>query len=242
MIRRELHDGVLTVTIDRQDAKNALTLAMRHEIEGLPDEVNGDDDVAVVVFTATEPIFCAGADLKEIAAAGDAMPPTRPGAALRAITKPCFAAVGGACVTGGLELALSCDFIVASDRARFSDTHAKIGVLPRWGMSALLPRRVGLARAKEISLSGRWVDADEAERIGLVNRVFPHDAWRDRVMELAREIAGNPRKAVGATRSLLDRGESLSLRDALELEEDVAGAFTVDPSSLRPARHDRRQG
>lgn len=242
MIRRELEEGVLFVTIDRQEAKNALTLAMRHEIEGLPDEVNEDDDVAVVVLTATEPVFCAGADLKEIAAAGDTMPPTRPGAALRAITKPCFAAVGGACVTGGLELALSCDFIVASDRARFCDTHAKIGVLPRWGMSALLPRRVGLARAKEISLSGRWVDAHEAERIGLVNRVFPHGEWRDRTRALAREIAGNPRAAVLATRQLLDRGEALSVRDALELEEDVAGAFTVEPSTLRPARRGRKQG
>lgn len=235
MLRREREGDVLVLTIDRQDRKNALTIAMREEIERLPEEVNVDPGVAVVILAATEPVFCAGADLKELAATPDS-PATRPGAGLRAIEKPTIASVGGACVTGGLELALSCDFILASDRARFADTHARIGVLPRWGMSALLPRRIGLARAKEISLSGRWVDAGEAERIGLVNRVVPHGTLRDETLELARRVAAHPSKAVVATLDLLDRGEGLSLGDALDLEDEVAGAFVVDAARLRPAR------
>lgn len=235
MLQRTHEDGVLVLTIDRQEKKNALTLAMRQEIERLPAEVNDDPAVSVVVLTATEPVFCAGADLKELASLTNP-PLTRPGAGLRAIRKPTIAAVGGPCVTGGLELVLSCDFILASDRARFADTHAKIGVLPRWGMSGLLPRRIGLARAKELSLSARWVEAAEAERIGLVNRVFPHDSLRDETLTLARQIAANPSRAVVATRELLDRGDGLSLDDALALEDEVGSAFTVDPGQLKPAK------
>lgn len=235
MLRRNCTEGILVITIDRPEKKNALTLAMRQELERLPDEVNADDNVAVVVLDATEPVFCAGADLKELAALTNP-PLTRPGAGMRSIRKPTIASVGGPCVTGGLEIVLSCDFIIASERARFADTHAKIGVLPRWGMSALLPRRVGLARAKEISFSGRWVEADEAERIGLVNRVVAHDVLQTETLSLARQIASNPSRAVVATGELLERGEGLSLSDALELEDRIAGAFAVDPSQLRPAK------
>ena len=235
MLRRSREGGVLVLTIDRQEKKNALTLAMRQEIERLPGDVNDDPSVRAVVLTATEPVFCAGADLKELADLSDP-PLTRPGAGLRAIAKPTIASVGGPCVTGGLELALSCDFIVASDRARFADTHAKIGVLPRWGMSALLPRRIGVARAKEITFSGRWVDAEEAERIGLVNRVFAHADLRAETIALATQIASNPPRAVVATGNLLDRGEGLPLADALTLEDEVGGAFRVDPNDLRPRR------
>jgi enoyl-CoA hydratase len=233
MIRSELTGGVLTVTIDRPDKKNALTVAMRQDLEALPDRVNDDPAVGVIVLTAVDPVFSAGADLAEIAAS-DGLTPTDPGAGLRAITKPTIAAVNGACVTGGLELALSCDFIIASDRARFRDTHAKLGVLPRWGMSALLPRRVGLARAKEIVTSSRWVDSDEAQRIGLANRVVAHAELADSVHGLALEIAAHPGYAVAASLDLLDRGEGLTLAAALALEAEVSGEFQVDTSELWP--------
>lgn len=235
MIRREQADGVLTLTIDRQEKKNALTVAMRQELERLPEEIERGRGIRVVVLAATEPIFCAGADLKELAALEEP-PLTRPGAGLRAVLTPTIACVGGPCVTGGLELALSCDFILASERARFADTHVKIGVLPRWGMSALLPRRIGLARAKEISLSGRWVEADEAERIGLVNRVVAHERLREETLAVARQIAGNPPAAIRATLDLLDRGEGASATEALALEDEIAGAFVVDRAQLRPAK------
>lgn len=233
MIRMSRSGGVLSVTIDRPEKKNALTVAMRQALEQLPAEVNDDPQVSVVVLAAVDPVFSAGADLAEIAAA-DGLTRTDPGRGLRAIKKPTIAAVNGACVTGGLELALSCDFIVASDEARFRDTHVGLGVLPRWGMSALLPRRVGLARAKEISLSGRWVYAAEAERIGLANSVVPHGDLADTVRELAEQIAAQPDRATVATLSLLDEGESLGLAAALDLEAEVSGHFAVDPSDLWP--------
>lgn len=236
MLRQETRNGILTITIDRPEKKNALTLAMREELERLPEKVNDAEAVSVVLLSAVEPVFCAGADLKEIAESRGNLPVTQPGAGLRGISKPTIAVVNGACVTGGLELALSCDFILASDRARFADTHAKLGVLPRWGMSALLPRRVGLARAKEMALSGRWVDAEEADRIGLVNRGVRHEALAAEAEVLAMQIAANPPRAVIASLDLLNRGDGASLEAALALEDEVGAAYTVDASFLRPPR------
>jgi enoyl-CoA hydratase len=231
-LRLEVADRVLTLTIDRPEAKNALTVVMRQRIERLADEVDDDDTVDVVVLTAVDPVFSAGADIKEIVARGAALPPTNPGGALRSIAKPVIAAVNGACVTGGLELMLSCDIAIASDRARFADTHAKLGALPRWGMSALLPRAVGLARAKEITATGAFVDADEALRIGLVNHVVPHDDLQQRTRELAAAIVGGQQRAIRASIDLYDRGNGLPLADALALEAEVCGAWTVDTSTF----------
>jgi enoyl-CoA hydratase len=218
-------DRVLTLTIDRPEAKNALTLAMRQEIEQLAREVDDDDAVDVVVLTAVDPVFSAGADIKEIVALGAALTPTNPGAALRSIGKPVIAAVNGACVTGGLELVLSCDIVIASERARFADTHARLGALPRWGMSALLPRAVGVAKAKEIN-------AQEALRIGLVNHVVPHDELAARTRDLAAAIVAGNQRAVRASIDLYDRGNGLSLDDALALEAEVGGQWTVDTSTF----------
>jgi enoyl-CoA hydratase len=231
-LRTDVADRVLTVTIDRPDAKNALTLAMRQALERLAAAVDADDAVDVVVLTAVDPVFSAGADIKEIAALGSALPSTNPGAALRGIDKPVLAAVNGACVTGGLELALSCDLILASDRARFADTHARLGVLPRWGMSALLPRAVGLAKAKELTATGAFVDADEALRIGLVNAVVPHADLGARVHDLAAAIAAGPQPAIRASIELYDRGVGLSLSDALALEAETSAKWVVDASTF----------
>jgi enoyl-CoA hydratase len=231
-LRAEVSDRVLTLTIDRPEAKNALTVAMRRHIEHVALDVDGDDAIDVVVLTAVDPVFSAGADIKEIVALGAALTPTNPGAALRSIGKPVIAAVNGACVTGGLELALSCDIVIASDRARFADTHAKLGALPRWGMSALLPRAVGLAQAKEITATGAFVDAEEALRIGLVNHVVPHDELAARTRALAAAIVAANQPAVRASIDLYDRGNGMSLADALALEVEVGGAWTVDTSTF----------
>jgi len=231
-LRTQVADRVLTLTIDRPEAKNALTLAMRQWMEQRAREVDGDDAVDVVVLTAVDPVFSAGADIKEIVALGSSLTPTNPGGALRSIGKPVIAAVNGACVTGGLELVLSCDIAIASDRARFADTHAKLGALPRWGMSALLPRAVGLAKAKEITATGAFVDADEALRIGLVNHVVPHDELATRTRELCAAIIAANQPAVRASIDLYDRGNGMSLDEALALEAEVGAAWTVDTSTF----------
>ncbi|NUU26355.1 MAG: enoyl-CoA hydratase [Streptomycetaceae bacterium] len=239
-LRTELADGVLTVTIDRPEAKNALTLAMRQHLQRLCAGVDRDDDVAVMVLTATDPVFCAGADLKEIAAHGSGLPATNPGAALRAVGKPVICAVNGACVTGGLELALSCDWIIASEQAWFADTHARIGVLPRWGMSALLPRAVGMRIAKEMTATGARLAAGEALRVGLVNTVVAHEDLAAEVARQARAVAETDRPALAASLRLYDEGDGQPLDKALERERKWASEWK--PPVLRADRAEGKRG
>ena len=227
-LRVEVRDRVLSIVLDRQERKNALSTAMRLEIERICASVDGDGAIDVVVLRAVGPVFCAGADMKEIGERAGTLPSTDPGAALRSVAKPVICAVDGACVTGGLELALSCDLIIASDRARFADTHVRLGVLPRWGMSALLPRAIGLAAAKEMTLTGRFVEADEALRLGLVTRLVPHDGFDDAVDELARTIAAARPAAVLGVLDLYDRSVDVSLDDAVERERAVGRTFSVE--------------
>jgi len=223
-------DGVLTLVFDRPDVRNALTVAMRQRLEEICVEADEDDEVDVVVLTGTDPAFCAGADMKEIAARGAGLPPTDPGRALRELRKPVIGAVNGPCVTGGLEIALSCDFLVASERAQFADTHAHLGVLPRWGMSALLPRAVGVRWAKELSATRAVIEAAEALRIGLVNHVVPHDQLGARVTAITDDIRRANRPALAATFALYDDGCDLAQSDAVRLEAERGAAWVADLS------------
>ncbi len=231
-LRIEVADGVLTVTIDRPESKNALSLAMRQQIEALCAEVDGRDDVDVMILTGVDPVFCAGADTKEIARLGASLPPTNPGAALRAVDKPVICAVNGPCVTGGLEVALSCDFIVASERATFADTHARLGVLPRWGLSALLPAAVGVRRAKEMTSTGCFVPAADALQFGLVNRVVPHEDLATAALDIAQSIRRANQPAVRASFGLYDRGAGAPLAEAIDTEIEVATKWVVDLSNF----------
>lgn len=235
-LRTELANRVLVVTLDRAEKKNALTVAMRLALEALCARVDADPEVDVLLLTATDPVFSAGVDIREVGAQGTSMRPTDPGRALRSMRKPVVVAVNGACVSGALEIALSCDFIVASERARFADTHARLGALPRWGLSALLPRAVGLAKAKEMTLTGNFVDAAEALRIGLVNRVVPHERLRDAALALAADIVSSDTRAVVGSLDLYDRGAGLSLAEALALEEKVSLAWQVDTTEFAARR------
>ncbi|HEY8216406.1 MAG TPA: enoyl-CoA hydratase-related protein, partial [Acidimicrobiia bacterium] len=168
-------EGVRTITIDRPEARNAMTWAMRERIAQLFDGASADDAIDVVVITGVDASFSAGVDLKELRAQTGPVKRMNPTIAARRCAKPTIAAVNGVCVTGGLELALACDVIVASDQARFADTHAKAGLMPGWGMSAALPTAVGRRKAVELALTGTFIDANEALRIGLVTHVVPHD-------------------------------------------------------------------
>jgi enoyl-CoA hydratase len=142
-------------------------------------------------------------------------------------------AVNGACVTGALELALSCTFIVASERARFADTHARLGVVAAWGLTALLPRAVGVRKAAELSITGNFVDATQALRLGLVNHVVSHDELLPFTRSLVDDIAPTP--AVGHVLDLYRRGAGLPLADALALEAAHAATQQVDPAAFGAA-------
>ncbi|HEX7096160.1 MAG TPA: enoyl-CoA hydratase [Acidimicrobiales bacterium] len=232
-------DGVRTITINRPDAKNALTTAMRARLCELLSETERDPAVKAVVLTAVDPVFCAGVDFKEVASgasgwnAHDAQFTVNPGSALRAMLTPVICAVNGACVSGGLEIALSSTFVVASERARFADTHARLGVVATWGLTALLPRAIGIRRAREMSITGNFVDADEALRIGLVNHVVPHEELLDFARSLANDIADTP--AVAEVLRLYARGDGMSLAEALALETDHVTRRSFDPAAFGAA-------
>ena len=176
----------------------------------------------VLVLTGADPAFCAGLDLKE--AARDSAAYSRQFAdkdcisQVSRLSKPVIGAVNGAAFTGGLEIALGCDFLVASERAIFADTHARVGVLPGGGMTARLPRVVGAAYARRMSFTGDVVDAAEALRVGLVTEVVPHQRLLARVGELARAIAEVPPRTMAALKRIYVEGGGAVVDPALEAE------------------------
>jgi enoyl-CoA hydratase len=230
-------DGtVRTITFDRPAARNALTTAMRAELCGLLAAADADPGVRAVILTGRDPAFTGGVDFKEVSAVSSG-PPSRfaenPGRVLRAMTTPVIAAVNGACVSGGLEIALSAAFAVASERAVFADTHAQLNAVPTWGLTALLPRAVGVRKAREMSLTGARIGADEALRIGLVNHVVDHE----RLLDVCRELAGRiaPTPAAGEVMALYAEGSDLGLSAALHLETVRTSGRQFDPDAFTAA-------
>jgi enoyl-CoA hydratase len=225
-IRSELAGTTLVVTIDRPEKKNALTVAMRDALCELFAGVDERDDVAVVVVTGADPAFSAGVDVKELAEQPPPAPrTTNPAAALRAMRTPSVCAVNGVCVTGALEIALSADVIIASGRATFADTHAQLGLVPAWGMSALLPRAVGPVKARDLSLTGRFVDAPEALAMGLVSRVVAHTELLTTALAIADRIAGADTVAIRTALDLLQTSTDVPLPDAVAAEHRAMTAW-----------------
>lgn len=247
-LRIQQHGTVRVLIIDRPESRNALHGPLRTALRAAIGTADEDDSVTAVVLTAVDPVFSAGVDFKQLQRgpdeSGNALDPT-PAAAIRAVRKPVICAVNGACVSGALEIALSCSFIVASERAKFADTHAMLGVVPRWGLTALLPRAIGVRKAREMSISGAFVDAAEALRIGLINHVVPHEQLVPFTLDLAEQIPHT--QAVGEMLDLYARGEDLSLAAALALETsrsvgrkyDLA-AFTAAGSQTAARQRERK--
>lgn len=197
----ELTDSTAVVTLNRPHARNALNDSLRRDLRTALTGLEQDPSVAVVVLTGADPAFCAGLDLKELARApGSLGGGFDTDAELRfpipPMTKPVIGAINGAAITGGFELALGCDFLVASEEARFADTHARVGIMPGWGLTVQLADAVGLRRARELSATGNFIDADTALEWGLVNHVVAHPALMAFVRDLAADIAGNDRDGV----------------------------------------------
>lgn len=236
----EVSDRIAFITLNRPEARNAMTKRMRNDLCAVLRACDGDDGVDAIILTGADPVFTGGVDLREVAADGVSKTPggnkrqaEDPAQACRDTAKPLIGAVNGTCVTGGLEIALSCDFIVASDQARFADTHAKIGVIPAWGMTALLPRAVGKRMAKEMSATARFVHAEEALRIGLVNHVVPHDHLLAQARELAAQVVAATTPATPATMRIYDDTDGLSFDEAKEVEEEAMRNWTVDAHDMQ---------
>lgn len=175
------------VVLNRPDARNALTRAMRVEFARLLLEADADAAVGAMVLTGAGGCFSAGVDLKDRVPGAPVEP--NPGVALRRLTKPIAAAIDGPCITGALEMALSCTFALATPAARFADTHCKVGLFPRWGGGALLTSAIGVRRARQMMLTGGFVDAHSALAWGLVNEIVPADILLERAAHLAGAMA-----------------------------------------------------
>lgn len=201
----EASERIATVTLHRPEARNALSSAVLRLLPELLRRAEDDPDVDVIILTGSDPAFCAGLDLKELGAGDRLLGGTGADGSPNAsgvrgpfpgVTKPLIGAVNGVAVTGGFELALNCDFLVASERAAFADTHARVGVMPGWGLTVLLPQAIGVRRAREMSLTGNFMGAHEALATGLVNHVVPHDELIPFTRRLALDIIGNDQPGV----------------------------------------------
>jgi enoyl-CoA hydratase/carnithine racemase len=219
-------DEVLVLTLDRPDTMNAMTPDGMRELGERLEAAGADPGVRAVVLTGAGTAFSAGGDsafLLDIprmtaAAVHDVVYRSfqRPVRAMRAMDKPVIAAVNGPAVGAGCELAVAADFRLASSRARFGEVWIKIGCVPALGGMFLLPRIVGLTRATEMVMTGEIIDAEEAYRIGLVNRVVPADRLLESAMELAGRLARGPARALAAAKAALNRGLSSNLWAELE--------------------------
>ncbi len=240
VLRQEDADGVRVLTLNRPEARNALNSVLVQELHAALLGADAEDGVRVLVLTGADPAFCAGVDLKEAAREGGAtFRRTNTAdciAQVGLMAKPVIGAVNGPVFTGGLELALGCDFLIASDRAAFADTHARVGILPRGGMTARLPHAVGGAWARRMSMTGQVIDAATAERIGLVTEVVPHDRLLARVMDCARTIADVPPDTIRGLKQAYTRNAQTTVGPALAYEWEIAARFVPDWAGLEQRR------
>ncbi|MEH3133092.1 MAG: enoyl-CoA hydratase [Mycolicibacterium neoaurum] len=213
---------VRTLTFNRPQARNALSARLRDEFIAALRAAESDDAVDVVILTGADPVFCAGLDLKEL---GDTteLPDISP--KWPPMSKPVIGAINGAAVTGGLEMALYCDVLIASERAKFADTHARVGLLPTWGLSVRLPQKVGVGMARRMSLTGDYLSAEEALRAGLVTEVVPHDELLPTARRIATTIVGNNQKAVRALLESYHRIDAEQTQAGLWIEAEAARAW-----------------
>jgi enoyl-CoA hydratase len=185
-------DRISVVTLNRPEARNALNAELMAQLPATLRHLDESPEVDVIVLTGTDPTFCAGLDLRELEAGVLRVGAlTRQGTPWPDVAKPVIGAVNGPAITGGLELALWCDFLVASENARFADAHARLGIQPFWGLTWALPAAVGLRNAKMMSATGNPVTASRALAMGLVIEVTPHEQLLSRTLEIAADVASN---------------------------------------------------
>nr|WP_090345322.1 enoyl-CoA hydratase [Mycolicibacterium malmesburyense]CRL77579.1 enoyl-CoA hydratase/carnithine racemase [Mycolicibacterium malmesburyense] len=227
---------VRVLTLNRPESRNALSRGLIKAAYSALTEADADESVHAVVLTGADPAFCAGVDLKEAQRDGlgyfEEFRSQSCIAATGNMQTPIIAAINGATFTGGLEMALGCDFLIASERAVFADTHARVGILPGGGMTARLPRVVGLAMARRLSMTGEVVDAARAERIGLVTEVVAHERLVERAVELAAQIAEVPPSVMRGLKEIYATGAAAVIEPALAAEEKIAYAQHRDFEGL----------
>ncbi|HEY6353011.1 MAG TPA: enoyl-CoA hydratase [Burkholderiaceae bacterium] len=230
-------DGVAVVTLNRPQSMNALSRQLLDELAHAVDELAADPGVRVLILTGAGRAFCAGLDLKELGSGradlGKATVTSRgdPVGALARCKKPVIGAINGAAVTGGFELALACDVLLAATSARFADTHARVGLASGWGLSQKLSRAVGIYRAREISLGSRWVSAEQAHAWGFVNRVVAPSELLDAARALAADMLLAQPGMLERYKSIIDDGFALPFGEGMALEAQRARDFNTSVSA-----------
>jgi enoyl-CoA hydratase len=245
VLREVGSDGVAVITLNRPQAMNALSRELLDELARAIDALAADDDVRVLILTGAGRAFCAGLDLKELGSGrtdiGKASVTSRgdPVGALTRCAKPVIGAINGVAVTGGFELALACDVLLASADARFADTHARVGLASGWGLSQKLSRAVGIYRAREISLGGRWVSAEQAAAWGFVNHVVRPAELMNAAHALAAEMLLAQPGMLERYKAIINDGFALAFGDGMALEHQRAHEFnaTVSAADIEQRRH-----
>lgn len=240
----ERHEGIVTVTLNRPTAMNALSRELRLALVQAFDTLRNDPEAGVVILTGAGRAFCAGLDLKELSSATAQESAATVGGtedivqALGRFDRPIIGAINGFAITGGFELALACDILIASTTARFADTHARVGFMPGWGLSQKLARVIGIYRAKELSLTGNFLSAEQAAAWGLVNRVVPPEELLPTCRAVARDILSCVPEVVRGMKRLIDAGFATTLAEGLALEAEASRAHArqVTPETVAARR------
>ncbi|MDD2604668.1 MAG: enoyl-CoA hydratase [Desulfobacteraceae bacterium] len=231
----DIQDGAAWITLNRPQRRNALNQSLLAALYDALEAAAADTAVRVVVVTGAGSAFCAGLDLK-VLGAENLIDPRGDGAdlpdVLAKLDKPLIGAVNGPAVTGGFELALNCDFLIASTEAAFADTHVKVGIHPGWGMSQLLQEAVGRRMALQLSLTGTWLDARQALALGLVNEVVPPEQLLGRAGEVAGMIAAHDPAMVRTLRRLIRHRADVPLTRAMEDERSGFHRFLARHKKL----------
>lgn len=242
-------DGALAlVTLNRPQAMNALSADLRNQLAQAVNALEADADIRVMILTgAGEKAFTAGLDLKELGGnAGDAaltIATDDPVESLGRFSGPIIGAINGVAITGGFELALACDVLIGTPNTRFADTHARVGILPGWGLSQRLTRLLGPSRAKEVSLTGNFISAEEALEWGLINHIVPQDALLDKARALANDMLSCVPETLAAYKKLMDDGYADTLANGLEMENQTGRAANrqVSGNAIEERREAIRQ-
>jgi enoyl-CoA hydratase len=246
--------GLAELTLNRPQAMNALSRDLRRALSQAIASLAADASVRVLLLTGAGRAFCAGLDLKELGDGSSRLGEGEHGvtgddpvAALDRFAGPVIGAINGPAVTGGFELALACDVLLASPDARFADTHARVGIAPGWGLSQKLSRAIGIYRANEISFSGNWVSAEQAAAWGLVNRVVPAGRLLTEARALAADMLGALPGMLRHYKAVIRDGFALPFGEGMALERERGAAFNAtvradDVEARREAVRARNRG